>query len=172
MLKALVLPMQLRNIIIDSPSFIRSRPPFSSSLNTASVSHAVFNAAYKKGLTSKEIKRIWRLAGDNFDDGELFALFTPLATRTDIRWLQWAGCRLLEHRVLMNGGRKCVAVRILDETLHRTLVAQSRGTVSIPCITEGVSWSTFTFELLTLITSRGLADEALKERCLEFELGL
>lgn len=79
---------------------------------------------------------------------------------------------MVGQRDTMNCGGKHIPFRILGGILHKTLLAQREATLPIPDFTQGVSWSSFTFELLALVTSRGLMDEALTATSLEFELGL
>lgn len=171
MLKAIASPLQVKGLVIDECETVALRPNSISFLDTADVSSAVFNSAYQKGLSPVQIDRIWRLADDHIENVELFELFSPMAIRTDIRWLEWVGRSMVEQLDTMNLG-KCIPLMILGEILHETLLAQRKGTFPTPDFTQGVSWSNFTFELLAVITSRGLADEALTTTCLEFELGL
>ncbi|WP_200625929.1 hypothetical protein [Pseudomonas sp. LAM2023] len=172
MLKTIASSLQVKGLVIDECETVALRPTFISLLDTANVSSAVFNAAYQRGVSLEQIDRIWRLADDQLENVKLFELFSSMAIRTDIRWLEWAGRSMVGQRDTMNGGEKCIPFRILGEILHKTLLAQREGTLPIPDFTQDVSWSSFTFELLALITSRGLTDEALTATSLEFELGL
>ncbi|NIF28915.1 hypothetical protein F3J44_21355 [Pantoea sp. Tr-811] len=141
-------------------------------VTTAAVSRAVYNAAYESRYTPSQIKRIWRLAGDSLTELDLRILFNSLVTRTDVDHLLSQGYKVTGEQVLMNSGRRCVAIRVLSETLHQALKAQRLSDPVDPSAPRQVQWSTFTYEVLSLLCFRGMADETLAEACLELDLGL
>lgn len=132
-------------------------------VTTQAVSHAVFNGAYDRGLIPSQIKRIWRLAGDNLCEADLERLFSKIISGTSIRFLLMDGYHLTGERVLMNSGRRCVAIRVLSETLYHALKAERIA---------NTAWSTFTYEVLSHLCMRGFADEGLAAACLEIDIGL
>lgn len=153
---------------IDEPKQ-RPRKAF---VTTAAVSRAVFDAAYESRYTPSQIKRIWRLAGDNLTEFELSKLFNSLVINTDVNKLLSQGYKVTGERVVMNSGRHCVAIRVLSETLHQALKAQRNLNPADPNVLRKAQWSTFTYEVLSLLCLRGMADETLAEVCLELDIGL
>ncbi|MNH15534.1 hypothetical protein D3C79_751480 [compost metagenome] len=141
-------------------------------VTTAAVSHAVFDAAYQSRYTPSQIKRIWRLAGDNLTELDLRKLFSTLVTNTDVDHLLSQGYKITGGRILMNSGRRCVAIRVLSEALHQALKAQRLSNPADSSAPRRVQWSTFTYEVLSLLCLRGMADETLAEACLELDIGL
>lgn len=163
--------------LIDMQKFLvktsRTRPlhPKKAIITTQAVSHAVFNGAYDRGLIPSQIKRIWRLAGDNLCEADLEGLFSKIVSGTSIRFLLMDGYQLTGERVLMNSGRRCVAIRVLSEMLYHALKAE-RGANTALRIEKTIAWSTFTYEVLSHLCMRGFADEGLAAACLEIDIGL
>ncbi|WMY87555.1 hypothetical protein QR297_12170 [Pseudomonas shirazica] len=141
-------------------------------VTTEGVSFAVFRAAYLRGFTPSRIRRIWVTVGQHFAAQTVEATFKGVISDADLETLFHTGYCVAGGPILLRGGRKCVAIRVLGDLLHREIRSRRITGLDVGSSRKSVGWFDFTDSLTGLLVKAGLADETLMSDFLATELGL
>lgn len=74
--------------------------------------------------------------------------------------------------IFLRGGRKCVAIRVLGDLLHKEIKSRRLAGLNEESSRNSIGWLDFTDRLTSLLVRAGLADEVLTSDYLATELGL
>lgn len=141
-------------------------------VTTEGVSLAVFRAAYQRGFTPSRIRHIWVTVGQHFAAQAVETAFKGMIADADLETLFHTGYCVTGEPMLLRGGRKCVAIRVLGELLHREIRSRRITGLHDDSSRKSIGWFDFTDSLIGLLVKAGLADETLTSDYLATELGL
>lgn len=141
-------------------------------VTTEGVGRAVFYAAYQRRLTPSQIKYIWGTVGQNFAAQVVEAEFKELISGVNLEKLFNVGYSVTGGPILLRGGRKCVAIRVLGDLLYREMKSQRLFGHNEESARKSIDWYDFTDRLAGLLVKSGLASETLTSDYLASELGL
>lgn len=142
------------------------------SVTTKGVSLAVFRAAYRRGLTPSKIRYIWVTIGQNFSAQRVEAEFKDMISDANLETLFHTGYCVTGGPIFLRGGRKCVAIRVLGDLLHKEIKSRRLAGLDEESSRKSIGWFDFTDRLTGLLVRAGLADEVLTSDYLTTELGL